>query len=114
MIVIRLLKEDDICTRTQANRKLNISANAFYKYYVDRMKIKEDFMTGKTRLYKGSTINDVSIALNNDKRVPVYLMEEDLKMLHYDTTGEYVEDLREFNVSERYTDEEIKELQETL
>ena len=114
MIRIKLLKEDELYTRTQAKKHLDISANSFYKYYVDQMHIEEDFVTGKTRLYKGSTINDVSIALNDDKRTPVYLIEEDLKMLHFDTTGEYIGDLRQFNASEMYSDAEIKELQENL
>ncbi|GBV21791.1 hypothetical protein M1K003_2814 [Staphylococcus aureus] len=114
MIRIKLLKEDELYTRTQANRNLDISTNAFYKYYIDQMEMKEDFVTGKTRLYKGSTINDVSIALNDDKRTPVYLIEEDLKMLHFDATGELIDDLRQFNASETYTDDELKELQENL
>ncbi len=114
MIRIKLLKEDELYTRTQAKKHLELSANSFYKYYIDQMQMKEDFVTGKTRLYKGSTVNDVSIALNDDKRTPVYLIEEDLKMLHFDATGELIDDLREFNASETYSDDELKELQENL
>lgn len=96
MLKLKLLKEDELYTRTQANRNLDISTNAFYKYYIDQMQMKEDFVTGKTKLYKGSTVNNISKLLDKKRTVPAYLKEAALQESHYEETGEYIEDLKTF------------------
>ena len=96
MLELKLLKEDELYTRTQANRNLDISTNAFYKYYIDQMQMKEDFVTGQTRLYKGSTINKISVLLDKKRTISAYLKEAALRDSHYEKTGEYIEDLKTF------------------
>lgn len=113
MIFIRLLLNDEVYTRTDIIKKLCIANKTFYKYYIDKMQMEADMISGKTKLYKGSTVNKISKVLDTDQKTPFLLAEHELVMMHYTDTGEFL-DIDDMNISETYTDEQFKELSQVL
>jgi len=113
IIYIRLLLEDEIYTRTEIIKKLAISNRTFYKYYINKMQMKPDKVAGKTKIYKGSTVNKISKVLDTDQRTPFSLAEHELVLMNYQETGEFLT-IDDMNISKTYTDEQFKELSEVL
>lgn len=79
---LRLLEDDKYFNKAKAIQELQISPNTFYKYYIHRMKMEPDDSIGAIGsnrfLYKGSTINAITINLVENKTTPFY-MEENVK-----------------------------------
>lgn len=75
LIYIRLLPDDEIYTRVEIINELNIANRTFYKYYIEKMEMKPDKIAGKTKFYKGSTVNDISLKLNYSNDFPITLIE---------------------------------------
>lgn len=74
---LRLLDEDKYFNKAKAIQELQLSPNTFYKYYVHQMKIKPDDSIGTNRyLYKGSTINAITIKLDQNKTTPFYIEDD--------------------------------------
>ena len=113
VVYIRLLLEDEIYTRTEIIKKLAIANRTFYKYYIEKMDMEPDRVAGKTKFYKGSTVNKVSKILDADQRTPFLLAEHDFVMMHYTDTGEFLE-VDDMNLSKTYSDEQFKELSKVL
>lgn len=113
VVFIRLLIDDEIYTRTDIIKKLAIANRTFYKYYIEKMEMEPDRIAGKTKFYKGSTVNKVSKILDTDQRTPFMLAEHELILMHYKETGEFLE-VDDMNISKTYTDEQFKELSEVL
>jgi hypothetical protein len=113
VVYIRLLLEDEIYTRTEIIKKLAIANRTFYKYYIEKMDMEPDRVAGKTKFYKGSTVNTVSKVLDADQRTPFMLAEHEFVLMHYDDTGELL-DVDEMNLSKTWTDEQFKELEKYL